>query len=76
MENFNPDLHLCAMKEGDWSIVNSFGDEGSALVYSHQGNNVVIGIKSFYRDLFEQPSGYTQVINYVDWIKSVTGLAK
>lgn len=56
------------------------GDSGTPLVRLRQGpTSTVVGVASFISRKGcdnSDPSGYTRTLNFVDWIRNVTGMEK
>jgi secreted trypsin-like serine protease len=53
------------------------GDSGGPLVLEKHGNPTQIGIVSFVSSrgcAYGDPSGYTNVEKYLDWISDMTGI--
>jgi secreted trypsin-like serine protease len=76
--NIVTDQIVCA--GGNYNEGFCMGDSGTPLVRLRQGpTSTVVGVASFISRKGcdnSDPSGYTRTLNFVDWIRNVTGMEK
>lgn len=56
--------------------INNFLDSGGPLVMTIGGSLTQIGVASFSGKVCSagEPTGYTNVVQYLEWIKSMTNI--
>ncbi|KAJ3649428.1 hypothetical protein Zmor_021172 [Zophobas morio] len=71
------DEMFCALPIGNVIQATCFGDSGGPAVVYQNGSPTLVGISSFISDRGCEkgdPSGFTRIANFREWIRSVTGV--
>ncbi|KAJ3649429.1 hypothetical protein Zmor_021172 [Zophobas morio] len=71
------DEMVCAVSTGNVLQATCFGDNGGPAIVYTDGKPVLVGIASFVSDRgceSGDPSGFTRIGNFEEWIRDTTGL--